>query len=507
MALAVAQLEKLLLENQLLTKAILTEAKQLAQKQGISLEELLVQEGMVPEERLGELMAADYGVPFIDLKGREIEDAVLRFIPENIAAEQKMIAFAKEANSLKVALADPGNVEVISFLAKKTGFDVQPHYAHIADIKLALERYHKEIKQFEDIIASNVEKAQRLAAKGGENLEAIAQDLPVVEIVQTLLENAYRKKASDIHIEPHGEEVIVRYRIDGVLQDILTLPKQISSYLVTRIKVLANLRTDLHYAPQDGRFQETVEGEDFSIRVSILPTYDGEKVVMRLLSQKSREYTLDSLGFSPLDLAKVKHNIARPYGMILVTGPTGSGKTTSLYSIIKVLNTREVNISTVEDPIEYSIPGINQTQVNPKTNLTFANGLRFLLRQDPDIMMIGEIRDEETAKLAINAAMTGHIVLSTLHTNNASVTLPRLLEMGVELYLIAATVKIAIAQRLVRRVCPECSQDRQFSQAELNAIRENFDLSANFLQALTGQPELGEMAQSIAAGKDHIITK
>src|SRR3989344_5669707 len=197
MALAVAQLEKLLLENQLLTKAILTEAKQLAQKQGISLEELLVQEGMVPEERLGELMAADYGVPFIDLKGREIEDAVLRFIPENIAAEQKMIAFAKEANSLKVALADPGNVEVISFLAKKTGFDVQPHYAHIADIKLALERYHKEIKQFEDIIASNVEKAQRLAAKGGENLEAIAQDLPVVEIVQTLLENAYRKKASD----------------------------------------------------------------------------------------------------------------------------------------------------------------------------------------------------------------------------------------------------------------------------------------------------------------------
>lgn len=478
----------------------------MAKKEDVAVEEILIEEKLVPEERLGSLIADLYGVSFVDLKAREIDDSVLRLIPENVATQQRIIAFAKDDNALKVALADPGDIEAVGLLSKKTGLNVEPFYAHATDIKMAIERYHKEIKQFKEIISSNVAKAEKLKIKG-EDIAAAAGDLPVIEIIQTLLENAYRKKASDIHIEPHGDDVIIRYRIDGILQDILSLPKKIHPYLVTRVKVLANLRTDLHHTAQDGRFQTTVEGEDFSLRVSILPIYSGEKVVMRLLAEKSRQFTLDTLGLSAIDLEKMKRNITRPHGMMLVTGPTGSGKTTTLYSIIKMLNTRKVNISTVEDPIEYSIAGVNQSQVNPKADLTFVNGLRSLLRQDPNVIMIGEIRDEETAKMAVNAAMTGHLVLSTLHTNSAAITLPRLLEMGVELYLIASTVNAAIAQRLVRRVCPECAVSRKFTKAEIANIKTNFDLNETFFKMLEAEPELLEAAKKISAGEEGVTTK
>ena len=301
--------------------------------------------------------------------------------------------------------------------------------------------------------------------------------MPIIKIVDTLLQQAYQDRASDLHLEPLEEKTTVRFRIDGILYDIIDLPKDIHDLLITRLKIMAKMRTDEHQAAQDGRFEIMLDSEKVDIRVSIIPISDGEKAVLRLLSRAGRELSLEELGLKGQDFKKLKENIRRPYGMILATGPTGSGKTTTLYAILKILNTREVNIATIEDPVEYSIIGINQIQVNPKTNLTFAEGLKSIIRQDPNIIMVGEIRDEETAGIATNAAMTGHLVLSTLHTNNAATTLPRLLDMKVEPYLISSTVNIAIAQRLVRKICMSCIESYQPAEEELENLREKINLN------------------------------
>jgi len=302
-----------------------------------------------------------------------------------------------------------------------------------------------------------------------------AEELPIIKIVDTLLKHAILQKASDIHIEPTEKEVIVRYRIDGILHDAMTLPKTAAAGIVARIKVLSNLKLDEHRLPQDGRFKIETEDYKYSVRVSVLPVFNGEKIVMRLLPESTKALTLEGLGFRGEALERVQENLRKPVGMILVTGPTGSGKTTTLYTMMEILNTPSVNISTIEDPIEYQMPRINQTQVNPKIGLTFANGLRALVRQDPDIIMVGEIRDTETARLAVNAALTGHLVLSTLHTNDAAGAIPRLIDMGVEPFLIASTLQVIIGQRLVRRLCQE-KERYKLAQAEIKEIKKYCDL-------------------------------
>jgi len=285
-----------------------------------------------------------------------------------------------------------------------------------------------------------------------------AEDIPIIKIVEAVLVNGYSSKASDIHIEPYEEETLIRFRIDGILHDIVTVPKSLQDLIITRIKILSRLRTDEHRAAQDGKLRFKSGEDKIDARVSIVPVVYGEKAVLRLLSAKAREHDLENLGFAPDEFEKIMNNINKPWGMILSTGPTGSGKTTTLYGALKKLNTREVNISTIEDPVEYDMPGVNQIQVNVKTSLTFAAGLRSIVRQDPDIIMVGEIRDEETAKIAINSAMTGHLVLSTLHTNDAATTLPRLLDMGIAPFLVSSTINLVIAQRLVRKICEKCKQ-------------------------------------------------
>lgn len=297
--------------------------------------------------------------------------------------------------------------------------------------------------------------------------------LSIINLVNGLMNRAYTSDASDIHIDPEETRVVVRLRIDGVLHDIFVLPKEIQPEVMTRLKVLSNLRTDEHQAAQDGRFRISVAtGESVDIRVSIVPTYYGENAVLRLLVEKAASFTLETIGFSETDFKKVKSAISKPYGMILATGPTGSGKTTTLYAILKILNTREVSVVTIEDPIEYAVSGINQIQANIRTGLTFATGLRSILRQDPNIVMVGEIRDEETAGIAVNAALTGHLLLSTLHTNDAPTTLPRLLDMKVEPFLIASTVNIAIGQRLIRTICLNCKIQKKLSEVELKSITD-----------------------------------
>ncbi len=309
----------------------------------------------------------------------------------------------------------------------------------------------------------NIEKA----------LKGTASEISVIRLVDNIIASAYELRASDIHIDPEDKEIRVRFRIDGVLHDNFILPKELHSEIITRIKILSALRTDEHAAAQDGRFKIAIagHGEFIDVRVSIAPTYFGENCVMRLLAGASAELSLESLGYSKFNLERVNRAMKKPYGLILATGPTGSGKTTSLYAILKKLNTKDVSIITIEDPIEYSIQGIDQIQVNPHTGLTFAQGLRFILRQDPNIIMVGEIRDDETASIAVNAAMTGHLVLSTLHTNDAATTLPRLLDMGVEQFLITSTVNIAIGQRLVRTLCPDCKVERELTEGQIESLK------------------------------------
>jgi type II secretory ATPase GspE/PulE/Tfp pilus assembly ATPase PilB-like protein len=329
---------------------------------------------------------------------------------------------------------------------------------------------------FATLVAGSIQQARKLkVVQGIEELEKVTS---ISQLTDLIVRKAWESGASDIHIDPLDDLVIIRYRIDGVLYDVISLKKEVQPLMVTRIKVLASLRTDEHLMAQDGRFRITFEGADVDLRISIIPTYHGENVVMRLLVGGAKALGLDELGFSENDLKKIQRYIRKPYGMILATGPTGSGKTTTLYSVLQILNARDVSIVTIEDPIEFAIPGITQIQVNPNTNLTFSDGLRSIVRQDPDIILVGEIRDTETAGIAVNAAMTGHLLLSTLHTNDAATTLPRLLDMKVEPFLIASTVNVAIGQRLVRKLCPQCRERYIMSKEEVASLAEIVSIQA-----------------------------
>jgi len=477
-------LAKTLLAKKLISEKSLKSLLEHASAQNISLEDLLFEREVVPDEKLGEVIAELYKASFLKLSEKTIGEPLLHLIPYTLAAHQYVIPFEQTGNTLKVAINNPHNYELLSFIEKKTGFCIEAYYATKKEIKASLKAYNRDVNE-------KFNKLLKSALKDPNQIESLKD---AAKILDTIILFAYQNNSSDIHIEPHKDFITIRYRIDGLLQTIAELPIAILDLLTTRIKVLANLRTDEHKAAQDGRFKIDLESNEITMRVSIMPTYDGEKTVLRLLSSTNQELDLETLGYSSHALKTVHNSILKTHGMILMTGPTGSGKTTTLYSILKLLNSPEVNISTIEDPIEYRMEGINQIQVNPKTNLTFANGLRSLLRQDPDIVMVGEIRDEETAGIAINAALTGHLVLATLHTNDAASTIPRLHEIGIESFLVGDTVKLVIAQRLVRTICQKCKKSYEIDYEQLKVLQEKNELKRDFVslfREIQGQyPEL-----------------
>ncbi|QQG45670.1 MAG: type II/IV secretion system protein [Candidatus Sungiibacteriota bacterium] len=475
------QLKAFILDSGLVPADKVKKAEEEAQKTGKTLREILLNKGYTKEDEIKRLEAYIMGIPFVDLTHETIDTAVLYVIPEPIARKNNVISYKKTGKDLEIAMLDPDDLQTVEFIRKKSGLRILPRLTTPESIQHALKQYQKTLEvEFGEIIKKETE-ALKVAQEGdageieAEELKKLAEDLPVIKIVDTLIRHAILQNASDIHVEPAEKEVVARYRIDGVLHDAMTLPKQIAPGIVARIKVMANLKLDEHRLPQDGRFKIETDEYRFSFRVSVLPVFDGEKIVLRLLPETAKGYSLEELGFWGENLERIHRAIKRPTGIILATGPTGSGKTTTLYSILEILNIPGVNISTIEDPIEYRIPRINQTQVHPDIGLSFANGLRSLLRQDPNILMVGEIRDNETAGLAINAALTGHLVLSTLHTNSAAGALPRLLDMKVEPFLIASTVTAIISQRLVRRLCPEHEKYR-LSAAQIASLKKDVNL-------------------------------
>ncbi len=466
MAIQDADLKQALLEKGALNEEKFQSILSYAKKKKIPLEDALYDRDVLPEHELAKLIASLYEVPYVQVADQTISEVLLPIVPHTMASHQYVMPFKKEDDTLHLALNNPHNFELINFLENKTGLTVVPYYATKTDIKISLKVYSKDVNQ----------KFNKLLEGAMSDPGKIESLKDASKIVDTIILFAYQNDASDIHLEPHKQALVVRYRIDGILNTIAELPIEIEELVATRIKVLANLRTDEHRAAQDGRFKIELEKNEITLRVSILPTYDGEKVVMRLLSSTRQELNLKSLGYSGTNLEKIEKNIMKTHGIILMTGPTGSGKTTALYALLKKLNSPEVNISTIEDPIEYRLEGINQTQVNVKTELTFSKGLRSLVRQDPDIILVGEIRDAETASIAINAALTGHLVLATLHTNNTATTLPRMLEMDVESFLLAATAQMVIAQRLVRTICEKCKQSYQVSVDQLEELAKKFQI-------------------------------
>jgi type IV pilus assembly protein PilB len=440
------------------------------------LAETLVSSGALGEDDLRRLEAHILGIPFVSLSGMKIDFSVLSLIPEPIARTHNIVAYKKTPEALEVAMLDTSDLEAIDFVKKKVGLKILPRLTDTASMKAALVLYQKSLKdEFADIIRSASQSVAPSADLDVRGLQKLGEDVPTVKVVDTLLRHAVTQDASDIHIEPTEEKLVVRYRVDGILHDVMELPIAIAPALTARVKILAQLKLDEKRLPQDGRFKMEADGEKVSFRVSILPTYFGEKTVMRLLREGAGGFTLESLGFHGTGLEHIYDATKQSTGMILVTGPTGSGKTTTLYTILDILNTPDVNISTVEDPIEYQMPRVNQTQVRPDIGFTFANGLRALVRQDPDIIMVGEIRDTETASLAVNAALTGHLVLSTLHTNSAAATIPRLVDMEAEPFLLVSTLRVIVGQRLVRKLCAD-REEKPLSENELAQLTKAVDL-------------------------------
>jgi len=474
------QLKAFILDAGLIKEKQFDEAENISRQTHQRIGDVLIYKGLISQEQLAELEAYILGIPFVNLEKEKIDSEILKIIPEPIARTHNIIAFRKKGNNLEVAMLDPEDLGTIDFIKKKANLKILPRLTTIESIKNAIRQYRQSLEaEFGTIIQKEAGVIKSVAERENipeeKDLEKAAEELPIIKIVDTLLKHAILQRASDIHIEPFEKEVLVRYRIDGILREAMALPKKVLPGVVARIKVLANLKLDEHRLPQDGRFKAETEDYKYSIRVSILPVFDGEKIVMRLLAENTKALTLDELGLRGEALEIIQTNLRKPVGMVLVTGPTGCGKTTTLYAMMEILNTPEVNISTVEDPVEYRIPKANQTQVNPKIGLTFASGLRSLVRQDPDIIMVGEIRDNETAGLAINAALTGHLVLSTIHTNSASGAIPRLIDMAVEPFLISSTVNVILAQRLVRRLTDE-KTSYKLTAPELKNLEKYCDL-------------------------------
>ncbi len=467
--------EKLLLENNVTTKEQLAPIIEEAAHSSRPLQDLVLEGKLIDEVGLTKLFATYAGIPYIEIDPKDISPEALSRIPERIARQYNAVIFKIDTDgTIHIAMDDPDDVQATSFIEKEIGSNTKVYIAPHSNILLCLENYrgdvNEELNEVIDIQREDDGSNQQVTEAD------VAEDSPIAQTVNLLLEYAIRSQASDIHIEPRENLVQIRYRIDGVLKEVNQLPRNVLGALVSRIKILSNLKIDERRVPQDGRFKIKIAGKQYALRVSTLPVADGEKVVMRILDESNQAITLPQLGYWGYSLNTINEAITEPNGMILITGPTGSGKSTSLFSALTMLNTPDVNISTIEDPVEYKIPGVNQTQTNAKAGMTFANGLRALLRQDPNIIMVGEIRDGETANLGVQAALTGHLVFSTLHTNNAATCLPRLLDMGIEPFLIASTVKAVVGQRLVRRLCVTCRHSYTPEAAEIDEIVKLFNL-------------------------------
>lgn len=478
MRISDALVEKLLLSTSKVNKDQIASLREQEAAEKKPLQDLAIKNNLISEKDLTKLYAKEIDVPFVDLNPKEIKREVLKLIPERIARQYNVVLFGvDDKGNRMLAMEDPDDIQAINFLQKHLGSKVKVYVANSASVQGAIDQYRGNMSsELTKVISTDEKEAEEKEEEEEVSEDDLAEDSPIAQTVNLIIEYAVQAGASDIHIEPREGHVIVRYRVDGILREANKLPKKVMAALVSRIKILSNLKIDERRMPQDGRFKIQVSGHVYALRVSTLPIMDGEKVVMRILDESSKSLTLEELGYWGHSLDTVNHSIVQPYGMILVTGPTGSGKSTSLFSVLSMINKPSVNISTVEDPVEYRVEGANQTQVNPVAGMTFVNGLRALLRQDPNVIMVGEVRDGETADLAVQAALTGHLVFSTLHTNNAATCLPRLLDMNVEPFLIASTVRAVIGQRLVRRLCVDCRETYQPDQIMLKQLGENFHI-------------------------------
>lgn len=467
------QLKQFIADSGLVSKRDIAESEKEAESKKVSVGEVLVNQGRLSEDDLRKIQSYVLGIPFVDLRSQKIDFDVLSLIPEPIARKNNIIAFKKNAETLEVAMLDTDSLSTIEFIKKKVGLKIFPRLTGSESIKSALVQYQKGLKtEFGDII-----RKETLALKSlpKDNPRKLADDVSVIRVVDTLLKHAIVQNASDVHVEPLEKDLLVRYRIDGALHDAMVLPKGAETPIVARIKMLAGLKFDERDLPQDGRFKVEMNDERVSLRVSILPTFYGEKTVLRLLRENVSGFTLEHLGFHGEALEHL-HDVAKfSSGMVLVTGPADSGKSTSLYTLLDILNTPDVNVATIEDPVEYQMPRVNQTQVRPEIGLSFSSGLRSLLRQDPDVIMVGEIRDSETASLSAHAAFTGHVLLSALPADSAAGAISGLLSMKVEPFLIASTLSVIINQRLVRKL-DESKDRRALSKAELSALGKVVDL-------------------------------
>lgn len=447
--------------------AIASEAKRMAQ----SVANILIARNIINNEYFNSIVAEYYGVEKASLSGRQILGEIIHLLPEDLARQKRVIVFNKrEDGSLDVAMEDPNNLETIDFLTQFLKAKIKPFLAGQDDLNRGFNLFGKKSSEdFKIIIENNIKESLRIKVSG---IKEAAAEVPIIAIVDNIMSYAISSRASDIHLEILEGEILVRYRIDGILHEIIRIPKEVHPALVARFKLLAGLKLDEHSKPQDGRFRYKVGQDSMDIRLAIMPIFYGEKVEMRLLAATERPLSLEELGMLEDTIAIVLENIKKTFGMVLVTGPTGSGKTTTLYSILNILNRPEVNIVTVEDPIEYDMKYINQTQINPAAGITFASGLRAIVRQDPNIVLVGEIRDEETADISVQAALTGHLVLSSLHTNDAPTAVPRLVDMHIPPFLVAAVLNIIIAQRLVRRVCVNCIISYELSPEMREVIKK-----------------------------------
>jgi len=472
------KLKEILLDSGLVDEKVFTAARAEAFRSGQTISNVLIGREVLTEDYLLELLAPYFGVAVVDLRKNVIPPETLNLLPETFVKTKGAVIFEAnlEKKTAKVAMLNPLDLDTVDFIRHKYGFQIETYLTSSVSLGYIFKQYHKKIGvDFNQVIEENIKESSSLA--GETDLSRMAEAVPIITILDSILENAVIMNASDIHFEPLPKRLLVRYRVDGIMEEILTLPKDINPILVARVKILAGMQIDEHRVPQDGRFHFNLEeGSKIDIRVNVMPVLNGEKVEMRLLKSSAKPLSLSDLGVNEKSEELIQEEIKKPHGMILVTGPTGHGKTTTLYSILHILNTPKVNITTIEDPIEYEVGNINQTQVNTKAGVTFANGLRSLLRQNPDIIMIGEIRDNETADIAVHSALTGHLVLSSLHTNDAPSAVPRLIDMGVEPFLLSSTVNLVIAQRLVRKICLSCIESYKLNKQQETTIMRQFSL-------------------------------
>lgn len=443
------KLIKLLVDEGLVAADVITATKNQSSKEGKPLFSLLADQDIIDDELLTHAIAQVSGVPYVNLANLLIDQAILGLLPEDIAERFMAVPLAEVQNRLAVAMIDANNVQAVDYLANRIQRPLKVFMASEAGVRHVLDQYKTDLSSVDQ--AAQASQAEEKAEEAND-VKTIVQDSPISQALSKILEYAVKSRASDIHIEPLENALKIRCRVDGVLREIMQLPKSIEPALVSRVKILANLKIDEHRVPQDGQFTVKVANKEVDLRIAISPVVWGEQIVIRLLDKSGNSFDLEEMGYAGRSLRVIRHGVKRPNGMVLTSGPTGSGKSTSLYALIKEIKDDTVNIVTLEDPVEYKMQGVNQIQVNAEVGLTFANGLRSILRQDPDVVMVGEIRDGETAQLAVQAALTGHLVFSTLHTNSAAGVLPRLLDMGIEPFLIASTVNTIIGQRLVRRV-------------------------------------------------------